>query len=217
MIPSYLACNEEGNSIDSRRLATCRSLFPDSNGIYNADKENASTDVTFLFKNPNDHLTPGLNHMFCTFPAPGIQQFGDLNRKYKHETPICQPFTVQVPFFWADAGKAPKLSRDLEYCKSDLKNFPCPFALITRGKFTVAVFGVVGPDLLSNVGMLNTGWLNNGNRGKWDTLTQVTAPDYALLQAIDSCNSIEDCRTAPKVLMAQMSYARASQLISSSA
>jgi len=74
---------------------------------------------------------------------------------------------------------------------------------------------VVDPDLLSNVGMLNTGWLNKKNE-KWDTVVQITAPDYALLQTLDLCNVSEECRTAPKILMAQMSYARATQLISSS-
>ncbi len=212
MIASDVAC---GENMDPGNLATCKSLFPKSKGLYkaDADEDKATTDVTFLFKHPKDHLTPGLNHMFCTYPAQGIHQFK--NSKAEKEEPICQPFAVQIPFFWANNGDAPSRSADFKYCEQYSEGHPCPFALVKREGSTVAVFGVVDPDLLSNVGMLNTNWLNK--HGQWDTATRVTAPDYALLQTLELCNSMESCRTAPKVLMAQMSPSRASQLISASA
>jgi hypothetical protein len=190
--------------------STCKALYPDADdrkaGIYDPTAQTASTDITFLFRDPGAHLRAGLNHMFCAKPTPEFPIFGD------GSIPICQPFPVQVPMFWVDpevrqppAGMAACGEASIE----------CPYALIARGNLKVAIFAVVDPDLLSNVGMLNTSWRNTRSR-TWDTVTQITAPDYALLQTLDLCYASDECRNAPKVLMAQMSYARATQLISNS-
>ncbi|MDQ2843106.1 MAG: 5'-nucleotidase C-terminal domain-containing protein [Acidobacteriota bacterium] len=88
---------------------------------------------------------------------------------------------------------------------------PCPFTLVTRGSKTVAVFGIVDLELLSNVGLINSAWLNQDHG--WDTSTKVISPEYALKQTLELCDSIEKCRVASKVLMAQMSSARAAQVI----
>jgi hypothetical protein len=193
--------------------STCKALYPDLNpnkaGIYNPDGQSASTDITFLFKNPGDHLVAGLNHMFCAKPSPDFKEAFD-----DPSVPSCQLFPVQVPMFWPNSEELDRPAPGMAACGDD-PSLPCPYALVPRDNFEVAIFAVVDPDLLSNVGMLNTGWLNTKNE-KWDTVAQITAPDYALLQTLELCNATKDCRKAPKILMAQMSYARATQLISNS-
>jgi hypothetical protein len=101
----------------------------------------------------------------------------------------------------------------MERC-ADAPMITCPYALVDRNGFEAAIFAVVDPDLLSNVGMLNASWHNVRNP-RWDTAAQVTAADFALLQTLEFCNADEACRKAPKILMAQMSYARATQLLGS--
>jgi hypothetical protein len=102
--------------------------------------------------------------------------------------PVCEAFTVQRPFF-SDA----------------------PLAVVSHGSERVAILGVVDPDLLANVGMLNASWLNTHK--SFDTSTAVIAPDSAIEQTLELCNSDEACRALPKLLLAQMSQARASQLL----
>lgn len=201
LIPADQACDGDRNH---HQPALCQSIYSATKGVFDPKTNPATTDVTFVFKNDDDHLIAGRNHMFCVYPADTEKQFKDsLN-------PICQPFPVEMPFF----GSNPECPPDEGATGCEVQvSLPSPYALIKRkdGELTVAVFSVVDPDLLSNVGLLNTSWLNDN--AKWDTKVQVTAPDYALLQALDLCNSSKECRDAPKVLLAQMSYARASQLI----
>jgi len=189
------------NPLPAAFASTCKSLYGDTDGVFLPEKVDSTPDVTFLFKNLDDHLRAGVNHMFCTY---------DLHAE--KNIPVCQPFPVQVPLFWSapdpDSIKPPAFGA--ASC-DQMTDTPCPYLLVNRDGGTVAVFGVVDPDLLTNVGMLNTSWLNT--RRKWDTQTQVAAPDYALKQTLELCNASEACRTAPKVLMAQMSYARASHLV----
>jgi hypothetical protein len=106
----------------------------------------------------------------------------------------CQPFQVEMPMFWYGSAVP-----------------PLPYALLHSTQMDLAVFGVVDPDLLSNVGLLNYGWLNDKDR--WDTVAKVVSADYAIKQALEACNRDAACRGAHKVVMAQMSYAKAAQLI----
>jgi len=189
-----------------RLKSTCKAIYPDSAGIHDPAQQTASTDITFLFAKPSDHLIAGLNHMFCVKPSPDFPIFSDPSVQ------ICQPFPVQVPMFWSNP-EVDQPAPGMAACEQE-PSIQCPYALVQGGKLKVAIFAVVDPDLLSNIGMLNTGWLNKNK--KWDTVVQITAPDYALLQALDLCYVSDECRNAPKILMAQMSYARATQLISNS-
>lgn len=210
LVASDVVCN---SNAPAHLQSTCKALYsdddPKKNGIYDEKSRKAGTDITFLFANPGDHLVAGLNHMFCATPAADfLPIFGN-----DAKTEICQPLPVALPMFWPDPRRdKPPLGMDA--CAHN-PALACPYALVDHGGVQVAIFAVVDPDLLSNVGMLNAGWFNDANRG-WDTAVQVTAPDYALLQTLDLCNATEECRNAPKILMAQMSYARAKQLISNS-
>ncbi len=75
------------------------------------------------------------------------------------------------------------------------------------GKPAMAVFGVVDPDLLKNVGRINYAYWND--QPNLNTAVTVAAPDYSLRQALELCNTTENCRNAHKILMAQMSRAKA--------
>jgi hypothetical protein len=145
-----------------------------------AEKTKVSGDAVYHFKNENDHLLPGLNHLFCAKVNSADKQW------------TCQQFRVEMPMFWY----------------GDVT--PAPYALLSSKDVTLAVFGVVDPDLLSNVGLLNYGWLNKTHR---DTVAKVVPADYAIKQALEMCNLDAKCRDAHKVVMAQMSYAKAAQLI----
>ena len=207
LIASEDACTENP---PAHLKSTCKAIYPDTEGVYTPKKQPAGTDITFLFANPGDHLIAGLNHMFCVVPSDAFAATfkGD-------QTKICQPFPVQAPMFWSNPNNG-QPNPGMANC-DERKSVPCPYALVPEKKdagMQVAIFGVVDPDLLSNVGMLNASWLNSNPA--WDTAAQVTAPDYALLQTLELCNASEKCRQAPKILMAQMSYARAKQLISNS-
>jgi hypothetical protein len=139
MVASDKACVTPSSEMAS----TCNSLY---GGPYEAAKNAASPDVTFLFLHPSDHLKPGLNHMFCTLPAEhAVRLFGS------GDIPICQAFPVQVPLFWSDPND-PDPHVDSKACDEMIQ---CPYLLVNNGKQTVAVFAVLDPDLLSNVGMLN--------------------------------------------------------------
>jgi 5'-nucleotidase-like protein len=185
--------------------STCRAIYG-PNGIYDAGQDKGSPDLTFLWAEPRAHLVPGLNHMLCVDLQPGAAVHpGDAG-----SWPTCQPFSVQAPFFWPDTSS--QTGSGTAACDSAASpGLACPFALASRAGKTVAILAVVDPDLLTNVGMLNATWLNR--KKSWDTSTAVLAPDEALSQTLELCASIEPCRTAPKILLAQMSYARASQLL----
>ncbi len=133
-------------------------------------------------------LIAGRNHLICLQLGQAVKW-------------SCKPFTVAVPFFEYGAPVAPQTT-------------PRRYALVpsaTPGAPPVAIFGVVDPDMLTNIGLLNTGWLNTGNR-RWDTSVKAAAPDAALEQLLDECELEAGCKDARKVLLAQMSYARAAQL-----
>jgi hypothetical protein len=193
----------------------CKAIYAESDGYYVANKQTGSTDITFLFRNPRQFLKGGLNHAFCVQPSTEFKE----SFRPKISDYICQPFPVQIPMFWSDPGNL-RPQDGMEKC-SAAPAITCPYALVDKGGFKLAIFAVVDADLLSNVGMLNDSWWNDGNlrgsaqrrKSRWDTAAQVTMPDFALLQTLDLCNSDDACRRAPKILMAQMSYARATQFL----
>lgn len=233
LVASYSENACGGFKIPDHLKSPCKALYNKTGGAYDRTKQTASTDIAYLFKDPRAYLEAGLNHAFCVDPTDDFPIFGESRREFR----ICQPFPVQMPMFWADPDNpAPEKSisekastsqvasvnapaqekaapRGMAKC-ADAAEIPCPYYLVPRGQLSIAIFGVVDPDLLSNVGMLNASWLNKNP--KWDTSAQVTAPDYALLQTLELCYTDDNCREAPKVLMAQMSYARATQLIANS-
>lgn len=111
-----------------------------------------------------------------------------------------------------------------EKSKKYLKNFKVakPFfyrsedrrawALVRKPGQNVAVFGVVDPDLDQFIGQLNYTWLGVKDNGTVDdsyvTVVNASDPAEALNQILQSCYYHEDCRTARKVLLAQMSQGK---------
>ncbi len=181
MIPAETACTAPAPHL----VSTCQSLYP--SGVTN-DPSHPTADTIYLFSDATSHLEPGLNHAFCA------KLLGS-NVGSKRDKTTCSPFSVQMPFLsYGDLNGA--------------SNGPAPYTIV-GGK--IAVFGIVDADLLTNVGLLNSGWLND-DHGR-DTVTKVAPPDYSLKQALEQCAADDRCRPVPKVLMAQMSYAKAAQLV----
>lgn len=210
LIPAEEACLKDTRP--AHLAGTCSGIYPPM-GIFKqeTDTSHPSPDATYLFEKPEGHLSAGLNHMFC------VKLAGSKSEKW-----TCQPFAVQMPFFSYELPEtkatAAQLAARLEKREScafqspegSLEG-PRPCAVIKTSGGKVAVFGVVDPDLLSNVGLLNYGWLNKNHRN--DTVASVAAADFTLKQVLELCNVTEECRQAPKVLMAQMPYGKAAQLI----
>ena len=175
--------------------SSCMAIYKGrEDGIFDAatNPSNPSADETYLFQEESAELTPGANYLMC------MHLSGIAREKW-----TCQPFSVQMPFFTWGLGKRPSGEKG-----SDIR---MPYELVGAGTQRIAVFGVIDPDLLSNVGLVNYGWLNNSHA--LDTVVKVAPADSTLKQALDLCNSQDDCRKARKVVMAQMSWAKAGQLI----
>ena len=83
-------------------------------------------------------------------------------------------------------------------------------------KFWVAVFGVVDPGLRAHIGKLNYSYLfrsdKTPNAGSFDTDVQISDPLESLKQALQACAADDHCRTARKVLLAQMARSDALML-----
>jgi hypothetical protein len=198
LVPAEEACK---GTLGPHRKSTCKAL-----GLVDGDdpkKSYPTADVIYLFKDAENKrvgLTPGLNHAFCAELDDEAMLEGKTKRDDKTKPEgkrTCSLFQVQMPF--------------LSYGETNNEGEtigPAPYTVVDH---KIAVFGVVDSDLLTNVGLLNTAWLNTDHQR--DTVTNVVAPDYALKQALEQCDADCECREAPKVLMAQMSYAKAAQLI----
>jgi 2',3'-cyclic-nucleotide 2'-phosphodiesterase (5'-nucleotidase family) len=78
----------------------------------------------------------------------------------------------------------------------------------------VAIFGVVESDLKEHVGELNYAW-NNVTNPAYSTTIGVADPTDALQQALGYCQADTACRTARKILLAQMPYDQAQLLAGS--
>lgn len=115
---------------------------------------------------------------------------------------LCQPFYVAQPFFQDQRGDV----------KGHVDN---PYAIVTKGGVSTAVFGLVDPALLSSVGRLNYGYLNQKRAN--ETSIAVGGLSDALGQAWMRCKQDPVCgaKTTRKVLLAQMPAIKASQFVSS--
>jgi hypothetical protein len=114
-----------------------------------------------------------------------------------------QPFTVQLPFL-----EYPATGEDLAKLK--------PWVIKgDTGKQRVAIFGVVSATILDQVGSRNSTWLYQSD-SKVDNRreVEVMAADAAeaLKQVFQYCESDTDCRSARKVLLAQMPQQEAYEL-----
>jgi hypothetical protein len=185
LIEASVACGRDQEHLRN----TCKQLSSES-GPLNPETP-ATGDLVYLFESKDSRLKAGLNHRLCITT--------DKPNDWK-----CKPFQTQIPMLYSDEER-PNLD---EAGPAD------PFKIVTSKDKSIAVFGVVDPDLLANVGLLNDSWLNTHHR--FDTAAKAAPADYTLLQALELCNRRSDCASAPKILLAQMPYAKAAQLVANS-
>jgi hypothetical protein len=193
LLPAETACAK--GPVPLHLQSTCKALYETENGEFktSADSSPATPDETYLFEQQSSHLSGDENYLFCVRLA-GIAP----------DRWTCKPFSVQLPLFsygLKENWKPVDPGTDIRL----------PFQVVQSPGLTIAVFGVVDPDLLSNVGLTNYSWLNNN--GALDTAIKVAPADYTLRQALELCNARDECRRARKIVMAQMSWAKAGQLI----
>jgi hypothetical protein len=134
-------------------------------------------------------LDPGSNHALCTaYEDKGQREVS------------CQLFSVQYPFF--------------QYGPNSSGTTPAPYVLVEppTGSHSpaIAIFGVLDPALIGYIGEFNSTYLN-ANR-EFDTRLQITDPVEALRQIVGLCEADQSCRSARKVLLAQMPLYKAMQL-----
>jgi len=153
-----------------------------------------SADQDFRLPPSSEPIDPGTYRAYLMFG----------NRKVEAEP---QAFTVQLPFL-----EYPASSRDRQKLSS-VK----PWAQKgTQGMQSVAVFGVVGSTLTDDVGKLNSMWLYSmddkidKNR---EVDVQLADTAEALKQVFQYCEDIAECKSARKVLLAQMPQQEAYDLI----
>jgi hypothetical protein len=149
-------------------------------------------------------LIPDRNYAFCAWP------------KYDKKQEHCQTFTVRQPLFQVcslktgdscDATVGPiGLGAKIRIDEHSAE----PYYVSTEGP-PVAVFGVVDPAMMKQVGLLNYSWANENP--KYDTAVKVIDPAEALDQALAMCAHDERCRGKQKVLLAQMPLNRARSVI----
>jgi hypothetical protein len=162
-------------------------------------------------------LDPDHNYHLCLDLATPIQY---RNKSY---TRYCEPFSVSAPFLSYHHLTTPAVTPpDFEW---PIPNLP-PWLVkpVTFGPKTVsvAVFGVVDPDLPKSVGLVNYSWLNDDkawtifpfHKTKYDTKVDAVDPKLALDQDLQTCAIDTVCNKARKVLLAQMSPAKARALAS---
>src|ERR1035437_5917829 len=154
-----------------------------------------SGKITFYL--PKDKtLRPDQNYAIC------------LQIKVKSVGPFyCQPFYVSTPFFSSSNG-----IRNADKDDKDWDTDPFLVKEAADGK-KVAVFGLLDPDLQNQIGRLNYGWWNKNPN--FETTLQVADPKDSLKQAMMRCKLRPDCKSARKVLLAQMPAVKAAQLLNS--
>jgi len=126
----------------------------------------------------------------------------------------CQPFYVAEPFFANASGdEKPFVIREVT-----TKAAKSPAGVIypagaQERKSTVAIFGLLDPDLLGNIGKLNYGWWHKNTN--YETTAQISGLTDALSQAMMACEADKVCgdKNTRKILLAQMPAAKATQLL----
>ena len=205
--------------------ATCWTIPP----ALSAEDDDVKT-ARITFEVDHEFLKADRNYAACMHVVAG--EFD--TKKYKAPEYYCQPFYVSKPFFFDDesptssipprdpyAFAVPRPSK--EHQKTDAargRRLDDPFVVreITDAngkKVKVAVFGLLDPDLQGTIGRLNYGWWNT-NLG-YETTAQISSLTDALSQALMRCDLDDDCKspTTRKILLAQMSAAKAAQFVGS--
>ena len=168
------------------------SLLREENGTYYFEFPDALAG-----QQPHFVLAPDSNQAVCLDIDKSALDEGK-SRKY------CKTFRVVQPFF--QVSEPGTLAIDSQS--------PMPYYApgSKSGLAGIAVFGVVDTDLQHQVGLLNSAWLNRNP--EFDTSVQIIDPVDSLTQLMQQCDDDPACRSAGKVLLAQMPLFRAKSLIS---
>jgi hypothetical protein len=158
------------------------------------DNDKAGANRDFRLPASNEPIDPGTYRAYLMFGDGKVE-------------PESQAFTVQLPFL-----EYPASSHDQQALFSVkpwvLKGSP--------GMQGVAVFGVVGSTLTDDIGKLNSMWLysmDNKTDKNREVDVQLADTAEALKQVFQYCEDIAECKSARKVLLAQMPQQEAYDLI----
>lgn len=153
---------------------------------------------TITYNLGKQSLLPDHNYAIC------VEFRRNLESNQQDVAFFCQPFYVVTPFFSSSTGTtSPIPEPDAE-----------PFMLKKVNGETVAIFGLLDPDLQNRIGRLNYGWWNTSTQN--ETTVVVADPAASLKQALMRCAGVPACKNANRnVLLAQMPAAKAAQLLNS--
>ena len=144
-------------------------------------------------------VAPGHHYLYLKVNQKGGGIEWDRSRTFDVQSPLLQRLADGVQ---ADPGD-PDVFHLKEYDRDG-------------EKFWVAVFGVVDPGLRAHIGKLNYSYVfeseSTPHADSFDTDVQISDPLESLKQALQACAVDEHCRTARKVLLAQMARSDALML-----
>jgi hypothetical protein len=190
----------------TRKLASAKIVCPDPN-----PKETYLTQC----RTPILDLLPEDDSPVRTDVLWWIQQTDLLqpNTRYQIETTLSSTasdarkgptFVVQMPYF--EYPYAPQHFGD----EGTFRPWVYKNHNGTGNGQSVAIFGVVDPDLRQYIGRLNSTWLSvvsgkdHAVDNRHETDLEVSDSAEALLQALEMCRQDEQCKSARKILLAEM-------------
>jgi hypothetical protein len=139
-------------------------------------------------------VAPGRHYLYLK-----VKTGWDRTRSFDVQYPLLQGVSGQVQL---EAGDP-----DLFHMKEYKRN---------GQTYWLAVFGVVDPGLRAHIGKLNYSYVskpeNTPHPERFDTDVQISDPLESLRQALQACAEDDHCRTARKVLLAQMARSDALML-----
>ncbi len=163
-------------------------------------KARIGTDLLYWLSDDAELLQPNA-HYALVLKEPGAAKETQCDIKADPKT-HCETFNTAFPYF------------EYPYTPRRLDGTEHPWALKEAASISgnsVAIFGVVDPDLGQYIGQLNRTWLDvnvNGNTrfvdNKYETDLKMSDPAEAVAQALEFCLSDSKCKHSRKILLAEM-------------
>jgi hypothetical protein len=154
-------------------------------------------------------VAPGHHYLYLKMQNLKMQNLKVQNPKDEDNWDHTRTFDVQYPLLQ-------RLSGDVQIDPNDPDLFHLKEYRRDDQKFWVAVFGVVDPGLRAHIGKLNYSYIFEPDKtpdgNAFDTDVQIADPLESLKQALQACAEDIHCRTARKVLLAQMTRSDALML-----
>jgi 5'-nucleotidase, C-terminal domain len=160
----------------TQEISNCRKIELKCKKAANKEEVTLAVQLPWQDEAHTYTLKPGIQYRLCFTAKKAIVTDRDGGHTF------CQRLSVYRPFFqfpWGNSSEVCVGSRSCPYTDPD------PYLELERetapGNFTdVAIFGVVNPNLVKNIGLLNYGWINREKNEK-DTgfKTVVAAKDPA--------------------------------------